>query len=154
MVRTQWNEVIVTQLCLTLCNPMDYSPPGSSVNGILQARELEWAAIPFSRGSFWPSDQTQVSWITGRFLTIWATRELWLRHLNYWGPGSISDWGIKILQVEQHSQKKKSNIFYFVIYTLGKHITYYILIYPSFLLSLLLKKINMRKKSLKSPLSM
>ena len=34
-----------------LCNPMDYSPPGSSVHGILQARTLEWAAMPFSRGS-------------------------------------------------------------------------------------------------------
>ena len=39
------------QLCLTLCNPMDYHPPGSSVHGILQARILEWAAIPSSRGS-------------------------------------------------------------------------------------------------------
>ena len=37
--------------CLTLCNPMDCSPPGSSVHGILQARILEWAAIPFSRGN-------------------------------------------------------------------------------------------------------
>ena len=41
----------VTQLCLTLCDPMDCSPPGSSVHGILQARTLEWMAIPFSRGS-------------------------------------------------------------------------------------------------------
>ena len=38
-------------LCLTLCDPMDCSPPGSSVHGILQARILEWVAIPFSRGS-------------------------------------------------------------------------------------------------------
>jgi len=35
--------------CLTLCDPMDHSPPGSSVHGILQARILEWVAIPFSR---------------------------------------------------------------------------------------------------------
>ena len=41
----------VTQLCLHLCNPMDCSPPGSSVHGILQARILEWIAIAFSRGS-------------------------------------------------------------------------------------------------------
>ena len=42
-------EVLVAQTCLTLCNPMDCSPPDSSVHGILQARILEWVAIPFSR---------------------------------------------------------------------------------------------------------
>ena len=41
-------KVLVTQLYLTLCNPMDCSPPGSSVHGILQARILEWVAISFS----------------------------------------------------------------------------------------------------------
>ena len=44
-------KVLVTQLCPTLCNPMDCSLPGSSVHGILQARILERVAIPFSRGS-------------------------------------------------------------------------------------------------------
>ena len=63
------------QLCPTLCNPMDWSSPGSSVHGILQARILEWVAIAFSRRSSWPSDQTQVSHIADRFFTIWATRE-------------------------------------------------------------------------------
>ena len=43
--------VLVVQLCLTLFDPMDYSLPGSSVHGILQARILEWVAMPFSRGS-------------------------------------------------------------------------------------------------------
>ncbi|CAI9168991.1 unnamed protein product [Rangifer tarandus platyrhynchus] len=42
-------KVLVTQTCPTLCNPMDCSPPGSSVHGILQARILEWVAGPFSR---------------------------------------------------------------------------------------------------------
>ena len=56
-------------------NPMDCSLSGSSVHGILQARMLEWVTIPFSRGSSWPKDQTQVSCIAGRFLTVWATRE-------------------------------------------------------------------------------
>ena len=51
----------VTQSCLTLGNPMDYSLPDSSSHGILQARILEWVAIPSSRGSFQPRDQTQVS---------------------------------------------------------------------------------------------
>ena len=67
--------VLVAQTWLTLHNPRDYSPPGSSVHGILQARILEWVAIPFSRGSSWPSDWTWVSCITGRFFAIWATRE-------------------------------------------------------------------------------
>ena len=65
----------VTQLCPTLWDPMDYSLPGSSVHGILQARILEWVAIPFSRGSSWPRDRTQVFHIAGRCFTIWATRE-------------------------------------------------------------------------------
>ena len=65
----------VIQSCPTLCNPMDCSPPGSSLHGILQARVLEWIAISFSRGSSWPRDQTQVSCIAGRRFTLWATRE-------------------------------------------------------------------------------
>ena len=54
---------------------MDCSLPGSSVHGILQARMLEWVAIPSSRGSSWPRDWTWVSSIAGRFFTLWATRE-------------------------------------------------------------------------------
>ena len=52
------------QLCLTLGDPMDCSPPGSSVRGILQARILEWVAMPSSRGSSQPRDQTRVSSIS------------------------------------------------------------------------------------------
>ena len=48
---TQKVNVLVTQLCPTLCDPVEHSSPGSSVCGILQARTLEWVAIPFSRGS-------------------------------------------------------------------------------------------------------
>ena len=55
--------------------PMDHSLPDSSFHGILQARIREWVAIPFSGGSSWPRDRTQVSCIAGRFFTIWATRE-------------------------------------------------------------------------------
>ena len=54
------------------CDPMDCSPLGSSVNGILQARILEWVAIPFSRGSSWPRDWTCVSYVScidSRFFT-------------------------------------------------------------------------------------
>ena len=67
--------VLVTQLCPTVCDLMDWSPPGSSVHGILQARILEWVAIPFSRGSSWPRGQTWISCTAGRFFTIWAIRE-------------------------------------------------------------------------------
>ena len=54
---------------------MDCSPPGSSAHGILQARTLEWVAMPSFRRSFWPRDQTLVSCIAGRFFNIWAIRE-------------------------------------------------------------------------------
>ena len=62
---------------------MDYSPPGSSVRGILQTRILEWVAIPFSRGPSWPRDRTWVSHITGRYLTVWATRAACLQYANH-----------------------------------------------------------------------
>ena len=68
-------ESEVTQLCMTLCDPMDCSLPGSSIHGIFQARILEWVAISFSRRSSWPRDWTRVSCIVGRHFTIWATRE-------------------------------------------------------------------------------
>ena len=54
---------------------MDSSLPGSSVHGILQARMLEWVAIPFSRESSQPRNQTWVSLIAGKFFTAWTTRE-------------------------------------------------------------------------------
>ena len=68
-------KVKVAQLCPTLCGPMDCSPPGSSVHGILQTRTLEWVAMPSSRGSSWPWDWPQVSSTAGGFFTVWATRE-------------------------------------------------------------------------------
>ena len=61
-------KVKVAPSCLTLCDPIDYT-----VHGILQARMLEWVAFPFSRVSSQPRDRTQVSHITGRFFSSWAT---------------------------------------------------------------------------------
>ena len=61
-------KVKVTQLCPTLCDPMD-----CRVHGILQATILEWVTFPFSRGSSQPRDRTQVSCIAGGFFTSWAT---------------------------------------------------------------------------------
>ena len=77
-------KVKVTQSCLTLCDPMDYT-----VHGILQARILDWVATSFSGGSSQPMDRTQVSHIADRFFTVWATRET----REYWSrwpfPSSV-----------------------------------------------------------------
>ena len=61
---------LVTQSCLTLCDPMDCSPPGSSIHEISQARILEWVAIPSSRVSSQPMDRTQSTWLY-RWATWW-----------------------------------------------------------------------------------
>ena len=66
---------LFTQLCLALWEPMDCSPPYSSVHGTLQARIFEWVSIPFSRGSPQPRDWTWVPHIAGRLFTSWDTRE-------------------------------------------------------------------------------
>ena len=79
------SESEVTQLCPTLCDPMDCSLPSSSIHGILQARILEWIAISFSRGSSRPRDRTQVSHIGGRCFNLWATRK----------PISLYMWNLK-----------------------------------------------------------
>ena len=66
------------QSCPTLCNPMNCSLPGSSVHGILQARILEWVAVPSSRESFQPRDRTFISMplaSASRFFTTSATWE-------------------------------------------------------------------------------
>ena len=91
--------VLVIQSCLTFCNPMDCSPPGSSVHGILQARILEWVVILFSRGLPNPGIElrSQVSRIAGSFFTVWTTREA----QEYWSgysipsPGEFPNPGIK-----------------------------------------------------------
>ena len=70
-----WVCVLVVQSGLTFCYSMGYSLPGFSVHGIFQARILKRVAIPFSRGSSQPRDQTHISCIVSRFFTVWATRE-------------------------------------------------------------------------------
>ena len=65
----------VAQSCLTLCDPLGYKPPGSSVNRILQARILEWVALPSSRVFSQSKGQTQASCVTARFFSIWTTME-------------------------------------------------------------------------------
>ena len=67
--------VSVTQSCLTLCDPVSSSLPGSSVHGILQERIMEYVTILFSWWSSWPRNQIQVSCIAGTFFIIWVTQE-------------------------------------------------------------------------------
>ena len=106
---------LVAQSCLTLHDPMDCSPPGSSVHGISQATILEWVAIPFSKGSSRPRDQTHVSCIGRWILSQRATWEalgysqrLYLATLenqtfqayNINSP-ILAKWLLKIVQIEQ-----------------------------------------------------
>ena len=76
-------HVLVTQSYLTLCDPMDCSLPGSSVHGILQARIVEWVAMPFSRVSSWPRDWTCIAYrfnLADRFFTtsiMWEALMSW-----------------------------------------------------------------------------
>ena len=77
-------EVLAAQLCLTLCDPVDRSPPGGPGHGILQTRILEWTATAFSRGCSQPRGWTQVSRIADRFFTVWGTHYL-LYDLNLSG---------------------------------------------------------------------
>ena len=65
------------QLCPTLCEPMDCRLPGASIHGIFQARRLEWVAISYSRGSYWPRNQTQV------FCASCSGRQI-LHHCSNW----------------------------------------------------------------------
>ena len=67
--------MLVAQSYPTLCDPINCSPPGSSVHVILQAKILEWVASPFFRGSSSPRDPTRISCIVHGFFTIWAIRE-------------------------------------------------------------------------------
>ena len=82
----------VALLCLTLCNTLDCSPPGSSVRGIFQPRILEWVAISSSRGSSQPRDPTWVSYVSciGRWILYhWATWEApEYAHMHEKCPGS------------------------------------------------------------------
>ena len=78
--------MFVTQSCPVLCNPLDYSSPGSSVHGILQARILEWVAILFSRGSSWLRGWTCICCIAGRFYTIWAAEKALEGSSHSWIP--------------------------------------------------------------------
>ena len=89
----------VIHSCAALCDPMDCSPPGSSVHGILQARILEWVAISFSRGSLWSRDCIQVSHIVGSFFTIWASRKVQRKNMGPWEKCDKRIWQKQFLEM-------------------------------------------------------
>ena len=112
-------KVLVAQSCPTLCDTMDCGLPGSSVQGILQARILEWAAIPCSRGSSWPRDGTQVS--CEQFLYCLSHQEspmcngeiipLLQKFFQKWTPSNLfyGDSTILILKPDKLSRKSTKN---------------------------------------------
>ena len=92
----------------TLCAPVDCSPPGSSVHGILQTRVQEWFAISSSRGSSWPKDWTHISCSGRRVLYYWATWEADLTVINI--PSAFSMcltlyWHFHFTDVETEAQR-------------------------------------------------
>ena len=117
-------KVLVAQSCLSFCEPMDHSPPGPSVHGILQARILEWVSFPLSRESSQSKDPTWVSSTEGRFFTTeppgnhlqagggnsLAVQWLGLHASTAWGMGSVLGWGTKILYAVRCSQIKKKKL--------------------------------------------
>ena len=80
------------QLCLTLCNPMDCSPPSSSIHGILQARILEWVAMPSSRRYSQPRDWTHIFYVSYIGSRVLNTSTTWEAHLYTWDKGNLSHW--------------------------------------------------------------
>ena len=97
------------QPCSTLCNPMGHSLPGSSVHEIFLARILEWVAMPSSRGSFQPRNQTHISCTAGRFFITEPLGKPSFKHLSLRftsqgtasPEGSVHRWQIGILQVHE-----------------------------------------------------
>ena len=100
----QWTPRTDLQSCPTLCDPMDCSPPGSSVHGFFQTGILEWVAISFSKGSSRPRDRTWVSCTTGRFFTIWAKREIRLWWSHFWWPPKLWERGLYLMYNSEFSR--------------------------------------------------
>ena len=94
--------MLVTQSYLTLCGPMDRNPPGSSVQGILQTRILEWVIIPFPRGPPHPRVQIWVSSTAQRFFIVWPPWKPILLHSNLsFFPWHLSTMTIHVMDIAQ-----------------------------------------------------
>ena len=108
------NDTVMISLDFSFC--LTYS----IVHEILQARILEWVAIPFSRGSSWPRDWTQVSCIAGKVFTIWATRKaLYIPHLVLQKPATCQH---EITDKKQTKNNKKT-CFLYLVFQLLNHVT-------------------------------
>ena len=120
--------VWVAQSCPALCDPMDCSPPGSSVHRILQARILEWVAMSFSRGSStWQADSLPFEPPGKTFLQCYRSKpealKQWQqtpRATEKWGLAQekkkCTDWGNQCahtLRVQKHKEKRKSSMQYY-----------------------------------------
>ena len=113
VIELNWTEYMYAaakslQSCLTLCNPLNSSPPGSPVPGILQARILDWFTISFSRGSSWARNQFPVScivvkWALAQFLEFPTTSSKLLEYSShsltyetdnpiFWGCSDLLRW--------------------------------------------------------------
>ena len=92
------------QSCLTLCDPVDCSPPGSSLHGIFQARILEQVVISYSKGPFQPRDQIHVSCISCIDRQILFHRTTWEAHKNDTAMWKTIRQFLKKLNVEYHSR--------------------------------------------------
>ena len=101
----------VAQPCLTLDDPMDCSPPGSSVHGILQSRILEWVAMPFSRGSSWPRNRTLVSCIscTGKWILYHCnTQEALILYRKFKNKSLVwQNWRLNVNLTAVHTKSTK-----------------------------------------------
>ena len=96
----------VTQLCPTLCDPMDCRLPGFSVHGILQARILEWVVNPFFRDSSWPRGWTWV-FSSSLSLSIYIYMYKWLTYISY----ILEGWMLKLkLQYFGHLMRRTDSL--------------------------------------------
>ena len=114
----------IAQLCLTLCNPMDCCPPGSSIHGLFQLRILEWVAISSSKGSSWPSNQNHVfcvSCIGSRILyhrATWEAQNSVESRLAWFSKQIIFKWALDTLFSMMTFLKSKCSYFWHEIHTL------------------------------------
>ena len=149
-----WRRSEVAQSCLTICDPIGCSLPGSSVHGIFQAIVLEWVAISFSRESSQPRARTWVSRIVDRRFTVWATREVQTQQR---GPKTYSHimsgsscLGSK-LAPREHSSAFVFNQLFLFDFSLQYSLTFNILNSGSFLSTAQVKRYDKMKGGRKGP---
>ena len=104
------------QSCPTLCDPIDSSPPGSPVPGILQARTLEWVAISFSSAWKWKVEVKSLSCVR-LFMTLW-TAAMGFSRQEYWSGLPLPSLGLVLTALERSRGKFPHSIFSFTLFLL------------------------------------